>query len=87
MGRAHKSKCSPEEDQYGNRDQNAFGHDKTGYFSKFLQRQIDQYVVPSRFDVQPRSLALVHQMRQPGIVGVTADVACLNPFVPETGDQ
>src|SRR5260370_3833356 len=87
MGRAYESKCSPEEDQHGNDDQNAFGRDKTDYLSKFLQRQIDEDVVPSRLDVQPRRLALIYQMCQPGIVGVTADIACLNPFVPETGDQ
>ena len=77
-GFGEKGKASPEKSKYGERDDYFLGDYEADKIPHVKKKQIEQNIVPLARNGKPGNLMMFDQLREPGVVNMTAQVACLN---------
>ena len=68
----HEGENSPEEDQDAERNGEFFGGGEAESFGEIEEQEIEKDVVPLTDGVNAGSFALLHELREPGVVDVAA---------------
>ena len=83
----HEGEKSPEENQDAERNGDFFGGDEAESFGEIEEQKIEEDIVPLPDGVNAGSFALLHELREPGIVDVAAEIAGFDVGVPEARNQ
>jgi len=78
---------TPEEDEDAERDGQLFGDGEAYDFREVEKCEVEEYVLLLPDYVDAWGFALVHELGEPGVVDVAAEVAGLEEAVPVDGDQ
>ena len=83
----HEGENSPEEDQDAEGDGDFFGGGEAESFGEIEEQEIEEDVVPLPDGVNAGSFALLHELREPGVVDVAAEIAGFDVGMPEARNQ
>ena len=78
---------SPEGSENAEGNSEFFGEGEANDFGEIVQDQIEEDVIPLPGEIEAGSFALVDEFGEPGIIGVTAEIAGLDVGVPEARDE
>ncbi len=84
---AHQCECAPEKQKISQADENALGPDGTGEGKERLQYPVRQHVGPRRSHNETLDRALLYFGRQPCVVEMAGQIACLDTLLPKARNE